>query len=175
MVLFIIRRLVWAVLLVFVISLVTFVIFFLVPNNGATLRFGRGSLARSLQTQFSLPGSLPDQYASFLAHVFKGDFGRSTRTGDSASDVIKVSLPVTASLVIGGTIAFSPLFLAAPLNANGRSFGSFGVVLTTVGYAFVLLTMSLVCAVFSPVWVNWRQSERERRRSADVVADVATP
>jgi membrane protein len=65
-----------------------------------------------------------------------------------------------ASLVIGGSLAFSPLFLASPLNVNGKSFGSFGVVLTTVGYVFVLLTMSLVCAVFSPVWVTWRQSER---------------
>jgi membrane protein len=64
-----------------------------------------------------------------------------------------------AALVLGGTIAFSPLFLASPLNTNGKSFGSFGVVLTTVGYVFVLLTMSLVCAVFSPVWATWRQGE----------------
>jgi membrane protein len=67
-----------------------------------------------------------------------------------------------ASLVIGGTIATSPLFLAAPLNQNGKAFGSFGVVLTVVGYAFVLFTMTLVCAVFSPVWRSWRESERLR-------------
>jgi len=67
-----------------------------------------------------------------------------------------------ASLVVGGTMAFSPLFLAAPLNANGKAFGSFGVVLTTVGYAFVLLTISLVCIVFSPVWARWRESESGR-------------
>jgi membrane protein len=67
-----------------------------------------------------------------------------------------------ASLVIGGTIATSPLFIAAPLNQNGKAFGSFGVVLTVVGYVFVLLTMTLVCAVFSPVWRSWRESERQR-------------
>jgi membrane protein len=67
-----------------------------------------------------------------------------------------------ASLLIGGTIAFSPLFLAPPLNQNGKAFGSFGVVLTTIGYAFVLFTMTLVCAVFSPVWRSWRESERLR-------------
>jgi hypothetical protein len=70
-----------------------------------------------------------------------------------------------ASIVIGGAIATSPLFLGAPLNANGKAFGSFGVVLTTVGYVFVLITMSLVCAVFSPVWARWRQSEKQRRTS----------
>jgi peptide/nickel transport system permease protein len=113
MTLFIVRRLCWAVLLAFVISLITFVIFFLVPNNAATLRFGRGSLARSLQTQFSLQGSLPDQYARFVGHILTGDFGRSTRTGDQSSDVIRQALPVTASLVVGGTIMW--MLIAVPI------------------------------------------------------------
>lgn len=72
---------------------------------------------------------------------------------------------VVASVVIGGTIATSPLFLAAPLNQNGKAFGSFGVVLTVIGYLFVLVTISLVCAVFSPVWISWREGERRRRES----------
>jgi peptide/nickel transport system permease protein len=96
-----------------VISLVTFVIFIMVPNNGATLRVGRGALAKSLQTQFALQGSLPDQYAHFIGHLLNGDFGRSTRTGDQASDVIKQALPVTASLVIGGTVMW--LLIAFPI------------------------------------------------------------
>lgn len=66
-----------------------------------------------------------------------------------------------ASVVVGGTIATSPLFLAATMNQNGKAFGSFGVVLTLIGYVFVLLTMTLVCAVFSPVWRDWRESERQ--------------
>lgn len=66
-----------------------------------------------------------------------------------------------ATVVLGGTIAFSPLFLAAPLNANGRAFGSFGVVATLLAYVFVMITLSLVCAVFAPVWADWRRTERE--------------
>lgn len=64
-----------------------------------------------------------------------------------------------ATVVLGGTIATSPLFVAAPLNTNGKAFGSFGVVLTVIGYAFVMITMSLVCAVFSPVWASRRQAD----------------
>jgi membrane protein len=75
-----------------------------------------------------------------------------------------------ASLLLGGTAATSPLFLAAPMNANGKTFGSFGVVVTFIGYAFVMITMSLVCAVFSPVWASWRQSEKERRDGAETTA-----
>jgi peptide/nickel transport system permease protein len=144
MVLFIIRRLFWAVVLVFVITIITFVIFFLVPNNGATLRFGRGALARSLQTQFSLPGSVPEQYAKFLSHIFTGDFGRSTRSGDSASDVITKALPVTASLVIGGTLMW--LLIAFPIGLlsalRPRSFLDRGLMV------FVLIGVSA-----HPVWL----------------------
>jgi uncharacterized BrkB/YihY/UPF0761 family membrane protein len=69
---------------------------------------------------------------------------------------------LVAAVVLGGTIATAPLFVAAPLNQNGKAFGSFGVVLTVIGYFFVLLVMTLVCAVFSPVWKSWRESERLR-------------
>ena len=71
---------------------------------------------------------------------------------------------VVATIVLGGLVAVSPLFLAAPLNANGRAFGSFGVVLTLIGYVFIMITLSLVCAVFSPVWADWR-TERAARRA----------
>jgi len=70
-----------------------------------------------------------------------------------------------AGLVLGGAIAFSPLFLASPLNTNGKLYGSFGVVITFIGYVFVMITLSMVCAVFSPVWVKWRESERQRREA----------
>ncbi len=68
-----------------------------------------------------------------------------------------------ATLVLGGLTATAPFFVAAPLNANGKAFGSFGVALTMIGYVFITITLSLVCAVFSPVWASWRQSERQRR------------
>jgi uncharacterized BrkB/YihY/UPF0761 family membrane protein len=67
-----------------------------------------------------------------------------------------------ATVVLGGTAAVSPLFLPATLTTNGKAFGSFGVVLTIIGYLFVMITLSLVCAVFAPVWSAWRESERAR-------------
>jgi hypothetical protein len=73
---------------------------------------------------------------------------------------------LAATIVLGGTMATAPLFVAAPLNENGKAFGSFGVVATLIGCLFILITLSLVCAVFSPVWANWRQTEKERRDAA---------
>jgi membrane protein len=65
-----------------------------------------------------------------------------------------------ATLVLGGTAAFSPLFLGPALTTNGNAFGSLGIVLSVVGYLFVMVTLSLVCAVFSPVWLAWRSAEK---------------
>jgi len=67
---------------------------------------------------------------------------------------------VLATIVLGGTAAVSPLFLPATLTTDGRAFGSFGIALTVVGYLFVMVTLSLVCAVFSPVWLEWRAGEK---------------
>lgn len=67
-----------------------------------------------------------------------------------------------ATIVLGGTAAVSPLFLPATLTTNGKAFGSFGIALTLIGYLFVMVTLSLVCAVFSPVWLEWRAAEKSR-------------
>jgi len=75
-----------------------------------------------------------------------------------------------ATIVIGGLTATAPLFVSAALNANGKAFGSFGVVATMIGYVFIAITLSLVCAVFSPVWARWRESERQRPETADAAA-----
>ena len=64
-----------------------------------------------------------------------------------------------ASFVIGGAVATSRLFLGPPLNSNGRHFGSFGVVGALLAWGFILVTLSMVCAVFSPVWDDWRKRE----------------
>jgi peptide/nickel transport system permease protein len=158
MLLFVARRLLWAGALAVVITVVAFVIFFMVPNNGATLRVGRGALASSLQTQFSLQGSLPDQYARFVGHLLNGDFGRSTRTGDQASDVITQALPVTASLVIGGTIIW--LLVAVPIGIitalHPRSLIDKGsMIFVLIGISAHPVWISLMLSYFLGAKLHW--------------------
>jgi uncharacterized BrkB/YihY/UPF0761 family membrane protein len=75
-----------------------------------------------------------------------------------------------ATIVLGGATATSPFFLGPTLNADGRRFGSFGVVLALIAWGYVLATISLVCAVFSPVW---RESREAERRSPEEPAETA--
>ena len=67
-----------------------------------------------------------------------------------------------ATFVVGGTVATSPLWIGPTLDQNAKAFGSFGVVIGLVAYVLIVVTISMVCAVFSPVWAEWRQGENDR-------------
>ena len=62
---------------------------------------------------------------------------------------------ILGAFVLGGTIGTSPLWMGPTLNQNAKAFGSFGVV--------IAITISMACAVFAPVWEEFRQTERERK------------
>jgi membrane protein len=68
-----------------------------------------------------------------------------------------------ATFVVGGTIATSPLWIGPTLNQNAKAFGSFGVVIALFAYILIGVTLSMVCAVFGPVWAEWRQGESGRK------------
>jgi uncharacterized BrkB/YihY/UPF0761 family membrane protein len=68
-----------------------------------------------------------------------------------------------ATFVLGGTIATSPLWIGPTLDQNGKAFGAFGVVIALVAYILIAVTISMVCAVFGPVWAEWRQGENDRK------------
>jgi peptide/nickel transport system permease protein len=112
---FVVRRLLWAVLLALVISLFTFIIFFIIPTDTRSTLSGRGAADPTLQGQFNLRRqSVPVQYIHFLEHVVRhADLGRSISTGAPVTRVIGNALPVTASLVIGGAVMW--FLLAFPI------------------------------------------------------------
>jgi hypothetical protein len=36
-------------------------------------------------------------------------------------------------------------------------------VIGLLAYVLIVVTISMVCAVFSPVWAEWRQGENDRK------------
>jgi uncharacterized BrkB/YihY/UPF0761 family membrane protein len=68
-----------------------------------------------------------------------------------------------ATFVLAGTIATSPLWIGPTLDQNGKAFGAFGVVIALFAYILIVVTLSMVCAVFGPVWAEWRQGEADRK------------
>src|SRR5438093_5870016 len=91
-----------------VITLFSFIIFFIIPTDTRSTLSGRGSTDPTLQGQFNLRDKpVTTQYVSFLDHLVRhGDLGRSIRSGIPVRQAITRAVPVTASLVIGGMIVW---------------------------------------------------------------------
>lgn len=70
---------------------------------------------------------------------------------------------LVGAFVLGGTIGTSPLWMGPTLNQNAQAFGPFGVVLALSGFILIAITISMVCAVFSPVWEEFREAEKARK------------
>jgi peptide/nickel transport system permease protein len=118
---FVFRRLVWAVLLVFVVTLITFVMFFVLPADSRNAQRNERGFEPGLQTQFNIRGSFGEQYGRFVSHVFvHADLGDSTRSRDAVTDQIRRTLPVTISLVVGGMVLW--LLIAIPIGVLSAMF-----------------------------------------------------
>lgn len=77
------------------------------------------------------------------------------------------------AFVLGGTVGTAPLWMGPTLNQNAQAFGPFGVVLALLGFMLIAITISMVCAVFGPVWEEFRQAERERKAAQAPAPEAA--
>jgi len=111
MITFIIRRLLWMVLLLLVISFLTFLIFYTLPSaDPAQLRAGRQpspELLASIRETLGLDKPWYVQYAKYLQRlVFHFDFGYSYQNNVSVKSQIFDRLPATLTLALGGMICW---------------------------------------------------------------------
>lgn len=101
------RRLMMAVPMVFCVSALTFVLTALIPGNPAYTILGNNASPQQVaaldqQLGFNLP--VWDQYWHWLERALHGDLGTSLISGLPVTSYISSRLPVTLSLVIGGTL-----------------------------------------------------------------------
>src|SRR4051794_30727769 len=147
---YLIRRTLWAILLFIVITFVTFVIFYVGPNDPArSVCGGQQARADCLVTateKLGLDKPMPVQYYRFLKKlVIHHDLGTSFATSQSVNERIKEAAPVTASLVFGGAILWMIV---------GLSVGIFSALkprslLDRTAMVFVLIGISA-----HPVWIG---------------------
>jgi peptide/nickel transport system permease protein len=108
---YIIRRLLWVIVLLFLVSAITFVIFFALPSaDPAQLRAGRQpnpALVEAIRHKLGLDKSLPVQYYRYMKGlVLHFDFGYSYQNNISVKQQIFDRLPATASLAIGAAVVW---------------------------------------------------------------------
>src|SRR5947207_6404845 len=108
---FIVRRLLWVIVLLFVVSFITFVIFYLFPSaDPAVLRAGRQpnpDLVEQIRHNLGLDNPWYQQYFDYMKRlVLHFDFGYSFQNNISVKQQIFDRLPASISVAVGAAVIF---------------------------------------------------------------------
>ena len=144
---FLLRRLFWGLLVVWVVVTSVFAMFFVAPHDVARLIAGRQATEQTLELvryRLGLDQSIPVQYFQFLRRIVRGDLGESFLTSESVSEVVKRDLPITASLAIGGAILWLIGGVAAGVIAATRPRSMVDRAITTTALVFYSMPPFLV-------------------------------
>lgn len=104
---FIARRLLSGVLLLFVISTLTYALIFSSTTNVAMNLLGENATSDQIaakNVELGLDQPIFDRYFGWLSHALTGDFGISWFTNESIVPAILSRLPITLTLVIGAIL-----------------------------------------------------------------------
>ncbi|MBA2358004.1 MAG: ABC transporter permease [Actinobacteria bacterium] len=106
---YVVKRVLAAAVLGLALTLVTFIIFYVIPTNQVQVR-GGGFTDLGRATQVS--GPIFEQYGRFLWNVAHGSLGNSFFSRRSVNEIMLDAAPVTISLTIGGAIMW--MLIALP-------------------------------------------------------------
>jgi peptide/nickel transport system permease protein len=106
---YIVRRVLWMIALLFLVSAITFFIFYALPSaDPAVLRAGKSpnpQLVEQIRHQLGLDKPLYQQYFDYMKNLLtKGDFGYSYQNNISVRTQIFQRLPATISLAVGAAL-----------------------------------------------------------------------
>src|SRR5215218_3670883 len=142
---YLIRRLLWACVLFIVITMVAYVIFFIIPVNPAALACGQRATPACIKNatdNLGLDKPVYVQYGRFLYKlVVHHDLGKSYFNRQSVNQTVMNAAPVTASLVLGGAVLW--MLIAHPV--------WIGLILSyTVGFRLGWAPITGYCDFFNP-------------------------
>jgi peptide/nickel transport system permease protein len=144
---YVIRRLLWGVVLFFALTFVVFFLFFVLPSDPT--RIGRGSTAVEVDIRdaYRIEGPLLEEYGEFIWGILRhGDLGRSVFNGQPVTEIVARAAPVTASLMLGGVILWLGIALPVGILSALRPRS----LLDRVATVFVLVGISA-----HPVWIGY--------------------
>jgi peptide/nickel transport system permease protein len=115
---YIIRRVLWGIVLLFLVSLLTFILFNVLPAaDPAQLRAGRNAspaIIAHIRVELGLNKSILEQFWVYIKNIFLHfNFGYSYYSGQSVTSLIANRLPATLSLTVGAVILW--LLLGIPI------------------------------------------------------------
>jgi peptide/nickel transport system permease protein len=159
---FLIRRIFWAIWLFFVATIITYVIFFIIPADPAMLASGKASspaVIKHIHAILHLNVPIYQQYWIFLWNMIRhASLGYSFKNGASVRWIIGQAAPITASLVFGGAVFWLALSIPVgilsalrPRSILDRS----AMVFVLVGISAPAVWIGLMLAYFIGFKLGW--------------------
>lgn len=155
------RRLLQVAVVLLGISLITFLLTFLLPADPVRMIAGRSATAEtveSIRTQLGLDRPLTVQYASYLWRLLHGDLGRSFIQRTQVSELILSRLPATLMLMLGGIVIELLVGLSAGIYAATRPdtcVDRFVMVLSFVGVSAPQFAVGLILLYLFAYQLGW--------------------
>ncbi|MDO5444044.1 MAG: ABC transporter permease [Eubacteriales bacterium] len=148
---YIIKRVIMAVITIFVVATLTFFLMNAVPGGPYEAEKSISPAAKAaLEAKFGLDQPLFKQYITYMKNILHGDFGPSLKQrGRNVIDIILTKFPVSAK--IGGISVLVALIVGIPLGCiaalnRGKIGDSAIIVISTIGIAipsFVVCSLSM--------------------------------
>ncbi|MGI5971631.1 MAG: ABC transporter permease [Oscillospiraceae bacterium] len=160
MVNYIVKRLVLAVLTIFIVATLTFFLMNLVPGGPFVSEKSISAEAqKALNEKFGLDKPLIVQYKNYMLSVLHGDFGLSLKQrGRTVSEIIATKFPVSAR--IGGMSVLIAMVVGTVLGSvaalcRGTWIDKLIIVIATSGIAFPSFIICTVGLYLFGVYLGW--------------------
>lgn len=160
---YLLRRMVYFVPVIFLVTVVVFSITLLLPGDPALAFLGEGNIHdkvayEAMRKELGLDQPVPVQYAMWVGRAVQGDFGRSVRTHEPVLEGLLARLPVTLqltlmSLVIALLIAI-PVGIISATRPNSKT-DTVGTVIAIGGVAIPEFWLGILLIYIFAVWLRW--------------------
>src|SRR5919199_679868 len=107
MAVFIVRRLLQAIPVMFFSTFLVFLVIHLIPGDAAAVLAGPNATPEALaaiRADMGLDQPLPVQYAVWVGHVLQGDLGKSTLSGQPIVKLLQARAPATLELTLAAML-----------------------------------------------------------------------
>lgn len=161
MILYLARRLLYAVPIALAVSLVCFLLVHIAPGdpiNAIVPADAPGELVEQIRKDYGLDRPLPVQFALWLSKVVQGDLGNSLATGRSVWSDLSVAIGNTLTLAFAAAlIGFAVGTLLGGLAAffQGTWIDKLSVSLAVAGVSVPHYWLGMVLVVIFSVQLNW--------------------
>ncbi|CAD2072299.1 ABC transporter permease [Phocicoccus pinnipedialis] len=131
----IIRRIASSIVLIIVVSFVTFFMLMLIPGDAVEISLGTEATPErvtELRAALGMDAPWYTQYMSWFTHALAGDFGVSFTYGENVTTLLLSRLPVTLSLMLMAIVIAVPLALTIGVIAALKQNKTFDIIARTL-------------------------------------------